>query len=119
MDVAELERILAEHPWLPKPKYVFMVNERVYGVVDGMVLTYKGATPINSRDRIALTPDADEVTVVHELLHVAGFGEVVAYSFAPLIRRLRKRVPSVFKHEVKLRKIAQPHPSVEIYEVVF
>jgi hypothetical protein len=119
VDIAELERILAEHPWLPKPRYVFMVKERVYGVVDGMVITYRGATPIGSRDRMALTPDADDVTVVHELLHVAGLGEVAAYMLAPLIRAIRKRVPSIIKCEVKLRKVAQPHPSVEVYEVLY
>jgi len=49
VDIEELERILAEHPWLPKPKYVFMVNEKVYGLADGTLLVYKGATPIASR----------------------------------------------------------------------
>jgi len=119
VDIEELERILAEHPWLPKPKYVFMVNEKVYGLANGTLLVYKGATPIASKDRIALTPDADDVTVVHELLHVAGFGEVAAYTLAPLIRRIRKIVPGIVKHEVKLRKIAQPHPSVDVYEVIY
>jgi hypothetical protein len=109
---------MSEHPWLPKPKYVFMVSERVVASLDGYLLIFKGITPVNMRDRIALTPDANDVTVVHELLHLAGFNEFGAYILSPIIRLFRKIVPPIIKSEVKLRKIAQPHPSVSVYEVV-
>lgn len=117
MDIAELERIMAEHPWLPKPKYVYMVKERVVGVLNHQALVlFKGATPKGAGDRIAIMPDADDVTVVHELLHLAGLGEPGAYALAPLVRRLRKRLPPLLKWEVKYRPIGSPHPSVEVYE---
>jgi hypothetical protein len=116
VDIEELERIMAEHPWLPKPRYVFMVKETVRAQIDGSVLIFKGATPIEARDRIALTPDADDVTVVHEILHTMGFGELGAYALSPAIRLFRKVVPPLLKQEVKYRKVAQPHPSVEVYE---
>jgi len=109
---------MAEHPWLKKPKFVFMVKERVYGVGDGYLLIFKGATPEGYDDRIALTPDADDVTVVHEMLHLMGLRELGAYALAPMLRKVRKVVPPVVKREVRLRKVGDPHPSVEVYEVV-
>ena len=118
MDISELERIMAEHPWLPKPKYVFMVSERVTASLDGYLLIFRGATPVNVKDRIALTPDANDVTVVHELLHLAGFNELGAYTLSHIIRSFRRLLPPIIKSEVKLRKVGQPHPSVSVYEVV-
>ncbi len=117
MNIEELEKILAEHPWLPKPRYVLLVKERVVGIVnESTLVVFKGATPITSRDRMALTIDADDITVVHELLHVIGFGEIGAYVLSPLIRMFRGVVPPIIKKEVKYQKIAQPHPMVEVYE---
>lgn len=115
MNIEELERILAEHPFLPKPKYVYLVKERVVGVRDNMLVLYKGATPIQPRDRIALTVDADDVTVVHELLHVLGFGEIGAYALARPIRMLRSLLPPVRRREVKYELVDRPHPNVEVY----
>jgi hypothetical protein len=118
MRIEELERIMGEHPWLPKPRYVFMVKEHVYGLIpDGITLIYKGATPLRPKDRIALTADADDVTAVHEMLHLMGFGELGAYALAPRLRRLRKAIPPIFKREVKYRSAGSPHPSVEVYEL--
>ena len=117
MDIAELERIMAEHPWLPKPRYVFMVREHVYGVADGLLLVFKGATPAGAGDRIAVTPDADDVTVVHEMLHLAGLGELGAYALAPMLRRLRRVVPPLIRAQVRYRYAGRPHPLVEVYEL--
>lgn len=118
MNIEELERIMAEHPWLPKPKYVFMVKERVYGLMDGAILVFKGATPTQLRDRIALTPDADDVTVVHECMHLMGFGELATYALAPALRAFRKVFPPLVRREVRYRKVDEPHPAVEVYERV-
>ena len=116
MRIEELERIMAEHPWLPKPKYVFMVKEHVYGLADGMVLVFRGATPIAQKDRIALTPDANDVTVVHEMMHLMGFGEIGAYTLSPILRRFREVFPPIIRREIKYRRVESPHPSVEVYE---
>jgi hypothetical protein len=118
MSIEELERILAEHPWLPKPRYVYLVKARVYGVVDGSVVVFKGAAPVSPRDRIALTADADDVTVVHEVLHTMGFGELGAHLLAPCIRAFRRAVPPLIRREVKYVKVSEPHPLVEVYERV-
>jgi hypothetical protein len=116
VNIEELERILSEHPWLPKPRYVFIVKERVYGLVDGSLVVFKGAT--NARDRIALTVDADDVTVVHEILHTMGFGELGAYALAPAVRAFRRLVPPLLRRSVKYRKVGSPHPLVDVYERV-
>jgi len=116
MNIEELENIMAEHPWLPKPRYVFMVKERVIGQINGTII-FKGATPIFSKDRIAITPDADDTTIVHEMLHLLGFGELGAYTLSPILRRIRQIFPPLLKKEVKYHKIQQPHPLVEIYEL--
>jgi len=118
VDIDELAQIMAEHPWLKKPKFVYMVKEKVYGVADGYILLFKGATPIGYKDRIALTPDADDTTVVHEMLHLMGLGEAGAYVLAPVIRNMRKIIPPLVKRDIKLRKVGEPHPSVEVYEVL-
>ena len=116
MDIEELERIMAEHPWLPRPRYVYLVKERVVGHVEGATLIFRGATPIGSSDRMALTPDADDVTVVHEMLHLLGFGELAAYPLAPLIRAFRRAFPPIIRREVRYKKVEEPHPSIEVYE---
>jgi len=118
MDIKELEKILTEHPYLPKPKYVYMVEERVVQNIDHLTLVYKGATPKEERDRIALTPDADDVTVVHELLHLAGFDEAGAYLLAPRLRKIRKIIPPILSFEVHYREVDSPHPKVKVFERV-
>lgn len=119
LTIEEVERILAEHPFLPKPRYVYMVKSKVVGFVpDGLVVEFKGVTPRFARDRIALTVDADDVTVVHECLHLAGFGEPGAYALAGVVRRFRKLFPPLVKREVKYRLVATPREFVEVYERV-
>jgi len=116
MNIEELEKILSEHPFLPKPKYIFMVEERVVAEIGNLLIIFKGATPRHLRDRIALTPDANDVTVVHEMLHLAGLDEIGAYLLAPKIREFRKVFPPIIKSEVKYREIDRPHPKVRVFE---
>lgn len=116
MDIRELEKIMTEHPWLPKPRFVYLVKERVEARLEGKEVIFRGVAPKNSKDRIALTPDADEITVVHELLHLAGLGEVGAYVLAPPIRRIRRILRPVFRFRVKYELVEKPSPSVEVYE---
>lgn len=116
LTIEQLEQIMLDHPLLPKPKLVYMVKTRVVGVIpDGVALELRGATPKDIKDRIAITATADEVTVVHEMLHLAGFGELGAYTLAPIIRAARKLFPPLIKGSVKYRKVAEPHPLVEVY----
>jgi|GEM_PF-6516962 len=116
MNVEELEKILSEHPFLPKPKYVFMVEERVVAELGNLLVIFKGATPKELKDRIALTPDANDVTVVHELLHLVGLDETGAYLLAPIIRKIRTIFPPMIKSEIKYKEIESPHPKVRVFQ---
>lgn len=117
LTVRELEEIMSEHPFLPKPRFVYMVKGRVVGVFNGYPVEVRGAAHRELRDRIAVTNSATDVTVVHEMLHLAGVGEVGAYLFAPAIRMFRRVVKPVFRKQVRLVKVSQPHPDVEVYAV--
>lgn len=116
LTIEEVEKIMAEHPFLPKPKYLYLIKAKVIGIVDSTILEFKGATPKQLRDRIAITADADDVTIVHECLHLAGFGELGAYVLAPIIRAFRKAFPPLIKSEVKYKFVGSPKPNVEVYE---
>jgi len=117
MDISEVEKILAEHPLLPKPRYVLLTEEPVTANVDGM-LVFRGLTPKWRKDAIVLTPLANDETVVHEVLHTLGFGELGAYTLAPLLRRLRKLLPPLLRGNVKYRFKGYVHPKIKLYERV-
>jgi hypothetical protein len=120
MTIEEVEELLERHPLLPKPKYIFMVEEVVVAPLsENLVLLIRGATPIHRNDVIILTLLADEVTVIHEVLHTMGFGELGATVLAPLLVRLRRLVPPVLRAgRVKYVEVARPHPKVRVYELV-
>jgi hypothetical protein len=120
MTIHEVEELLEKHPFLPKPRYIFMVEDIVVAPLsENLYLLIRGATPIHRNDVIILTLLADEVTVVHEVLHTMGFGELGARILAPILVRFRRLVPPVM-HESKVRyvEIARPHPKVRVYELV-
>ncbi|MEM1865982.1 MAG: hypothetical protein QXD57_07125 [Ignisphaera sp.] len=117
LTIQELEEIMSEHPFLPKPRFVYMVKGRVIGVFDGYSVEIRGAAHKELKDRIAITSSATDVTVVHEMLHLAGVGEVGAYLLAPVIRAFRRVVKPVLQKQVRLVKVSQPHPDVEVYAV--
>jgi len=114
MDISEVERVLAQHPFLKKPKYVYVVEEPVTLQTNGMIL-FAGLTPKWRRDTIVLTPVASDVTVVHEVLHTMGAGEAVAYKLAPLLRWFRSVVPPLLRRRVKYKYASSPHPKMKLY----
>jgi hypothetical protein len=92
--IHEVEELLERHPFLPKPKYILMVEDIVIAPLsENLVALVKGATPIERRDVIILSILADEVTVVHEVLHTMGLGELGARVLAPLLVWLRRVAP--------------------------
>ena len=118
MRIEEVEEILRLHPYLPKPKFVYMVDERVIADLDGALAVVRGATPKWRRDTIVLTPDSGHDTVVHEILHTMGFGEVVANVLGGRIAKLRRLIPPLVKDEVKYEYLHSPNPKVKIYRRV-
>jgi hypothetical protein len=118
--IEEVEELLEKHPFLPRPKYIFMVEDIVVAPVsENLFLLIRGATPIHRNDVIILTLLADEVTVIHEVLHTMGLGEVGARILAPMLVWFRKLVPPVL-HTGRVRyvEVARPHPKVRVYELV-
>jgi hypothetical protein len=66
-----------------------------------------------------LTILADEVTVIHEVLHTMGLGELGARLLAPILVWLRRIAPPVlFTEKVKYVEVARPHPKVRVYELI-
>ena len=118
MRIEELEAILAKHPYLPKPRYVYMVEERVIAEYGDLSLIVKGAAPKCRRDTIVLTPDAGHDTVVHEILHTMGFGELGASVLGKRIASLREVLPPALPMEVRYKYAGSPHPKVKVYERV-
>jgi hypothetical protein len=118
--IYEIEELLERHPLLPKPRYIFMVEDIVVApLAENLVLLVKGATPVNRQDVIMLTILADEVTVIHEVLHTMGLGELGARLLAPILVRFRRLVPPVMREgKVKYAEVARPHPKVRVYELV-
>jgi hypothetical protein len=59
------------------------------------------------------------VTVIHEVLHTMGLGEVGARLLAPLLVWLRRLVPPILHTgRVSYVEVARPHPKVRVYELV-
>lgn len=118
--IHEVEELLERHPFLPKPRYVFMVEDIVIAPLsENLVALVKGATPIERRDAIILSILADEATVVHEVLHTMGLSELGARVLAPLLVWLRRVAPPLHAAgKVKYVEVARPHPKVRVYELV-
>jgi hypothetical protein len=95
----DIESILERHPWLPRPRYIYILNAPViYPQLRALV---HGINPIPERDVVILGSTANEGTLIHELIHVAGLGEVAAYSLAPRLLRLRRALPSLIRRRPK------------------
>ena len=118
MRLEELEQILKLHPFLPKPQYVVVVEEPVLALMDGLVALVRGATPTWRRDMIVVTPFAGHDTVVHEIIHTMGFGEVAATIGGAVLARLREVFKPIIKYDVKYELASTPHPKVKIYRRV-
>lgn len=85
LTMEEVEKVYEVHPWLPRPQHIVML--------DGDVLLPEGSTAIGltpaGESVMILTPLSDEETVIHESIHLAGFGEPMAYTLGPLLARKR------------------------------
>ena len=98
----DVERILAEHPWLPRPKYIYILNAPV--VFPELRALVHGLNPGFERDTVILGATATPETLIHECIHVARLGEIAAYNLAPRILKLRERFPALIQRPVKYRE---------------
>jgi len=118
MEIEELEKILSLHPFLPKPKYIVEVDELLFASIENYIAIVKGATPKWRRDMIVVTPLSDHETVVHEVIHTLGFGELAAEIGGRVLSRLRNIIPPIVNKNVSYELYDQPHPKVKIYKLV-
>jgi len=93
MRIDEVEEVLGVSR-LPKPQHIFIVNETVWGEVDGQVL-YRGLQPKEKKNTILLTPHAIDETPAHEIGHTLGLGEFGA-SVVGKLSAMKFRVLSHF-----------------------
>lgn len=80
-----MEEILGVYR-LPKPQHIIFVREPVSEQVDG-VIYFRGLQPRMRSDVIVLTAHAIDETVVHEVLHCLGLGEIGANLLGKLMVR--------------------------------
>jgi len=118
VELEELEKILSLHPFLPKPKYIVKVDELLFASTENYIAIVKGATPMWRRDMIVVTPLADHETVVHEVIHTLGFGELAAEVGGRVLSKLRDIIPPIVSERVSYELYDQPHPKVKIYRLV-
>ena len=102
----EIVEVLESHPWLPRPKYIYVLNAPV--VFPQLKAIVFGLNPGFERDTIILASNATPETVVHECIHVARLGGFAAYTLAPRLRRFRERIPPLIRRPAKyeIRRIS-------------
>ena len=98
----DIERILTEHPWLPRPKYIYILNAPV--IFPELRAIVHGINPGFERDTVILGTTATAETLIHECIHVARLGEFAAYNLAPRILKFRERFPALIRRPVKYRE---------------
>lgn len=84
MEIYEVEEILGAYPLIPKPRHVLIVKEPVREWVDGYRY-YRGLQPTFRSDVIVLSAQATDETVLHEVMHSLGFGELGASLLGKLL----------------------------------
>jgi len=106
LSIEEIQQVLNEHPWIPAPKEVV--------ILDGDVRTEKGVavglTPRGER-LVILTPISDQETVLHELVHEGfGLGELPTQ----IVTRVLSMKPTLFPRNVKYRQCleCESHPEM-------
>ena len=104
LTIRDVERVLAEHPWLKPPRNVIIVKEPIEMIEGYRKIFFAGLTPSWKRDTIILSSLASPETIVHEIIHTYGLGETAAWTIAPKIRKFREKFPPLFKRKVKYVK---------------
>ena len=103
MDIHDIERLLSEYYVILPPEHILILDKPVVGLKPAFVV-YRGLQPSWRPDIIILTPLANEETVLHEILHTYGLGELGATYGAKILlikHRILERFPLL--RELRLR----------------
>jgi hypothetical protein len=87
MEIKEICEVL-NSTWLKAPKHILVVPETITETRDGIAY-YAGITPMWRGDVIVLGQEANKKTVLHELIHTYGFGELAADLISNLLAKRR------------------------------
>lgn len=92
----ELEKILSTYYVISPPRHVFMLEKPAVAFTDGLAF-FKGLAPSWRRDVAIITPQGNDETVLHEVIHNSfGLSEVVTDRAAKVMimkHRLMERRP--------------------------
>lgn len=97
LEISEVAELLGLYRFVPKPQHIIVIGEPVRAEVDGYIY-YRGIQPSSRRDVIILTPQAMDETVLHEVGHTLGLGEVGATIFGRVMikkKRFLENFPAV------------------------
>lgn len=109
MDISEVAELLGLYRFVPKPQHIIVISEPVRAEVDGYIY-YRGIQPSSRSDVIILTPQAVDETVLHEIGHSLGLGEIGATLFGKLMIRKSRFIENfpalkeLFSHPVSYVK---------------
>lgn len=109
IDAAGAIEMVNRHLFLPPPRRIIIVHDRIYGEVRVGNLVYrllvKGMRPSWLPGTIVLSaPEADEKTVTHEMIHLAGLGELAAKTLAPVLSRIARARPGLLRRRLRYRR---------------
>ena len=99
--IHDVEEVLARHPFLKAPAHVIIVKEPIEYTQGVKKILFAGMSPSWRRDTIILSSLATQETVIHEVIHTYGLGETAAWGIAPRLYSIRRRLPNLFRRQVK------------------
>jgi len=101
LSTEDIIRTLERHPWLPRPKYIYILNAPV--IFPELRDVVNGLNPGWERETVILSSTATPQTFIHECIHVAYLGEIVAHFLTPLIHRFREFIPPIITRPARYR----------------
>jgi len=101
LSTEDIIRTLERHPWLPRPKYIYILNAPV--IFPELRAIVNGLNPGWERETVILASTATPETLIHECIHVAHLGEIAAHLLSPVIYRFRRVIPPIISRPVKYR----------------
>lgn len=96
----EIEEVFARHPNINPPETIYVLDAPLVGQLEDETVILRGGRP-TGYDKIILTPQGDELTVLHETIHTYGFGEFMAEFGSRFMKRVRQRIPPLRRRKVE------------------
>lgn len=108
----EIEKILSKYPFINPPSHIYVLDAPI--LVPQLKAIAKGMYP-GKKDIIFLTPQADEETIIHEIIHTYGFGELITYPLAKILVRFRNTFPPILKRNIQYEELEINPSELEKY----